>query len=1065
MPHLPTKLSNAFRALVRALPPVVALASFFAAVPSPAGETRFHVSTSGLDGGPGTAERPFATPARARDAIREARSRGDPGPFVVELAGGLHELSAPLVLSAEDSGTAEAPVTWRSQPGGRAVLSGGRVLSGFVETREGGLRRWILELPEVRTGAWNFRQLFVSSAGRPFERRHRPQVGMYRVAGLTYSPKRVTTLAHRAAQADFVFSPGDIRPWRNLSEVEVVILHLWASSRMRIQKIDTASGVVTLTGMPTFAVNHGGLNPYYVENVAEELRRPGQWYLDRPAGLLTYLPLDGEMLADTRVVAPWLPRVLELSAPYALGRAVSHVAFEGLGFAFSESPLPAEGYGGSQGHPDLPAAIELTGATHCSFHRCTVSQTDAYGLAVGLGSQNNRVTGCSFFDLGGGGVKVGDPTMASKAAEPALPVGNRIENCAIHDVGVLHFSSNAVWCGIVAQTAIRHNRIWNVPYSGIAVGWSWTDAVTSCAGNTIEGNHLSNVMDLLADGASIYTLGRQPGTVIRGNIARDNPKSPFSNYHWQLGLYLDEGSSGILVESNLVHGVGTRGFNMNGGSENVIRNNILGPIHGKDGTGDGYLNCADKEWGPKGNSFTRNLLYFDSTNLVNAAWPAGLMRCSSNLYWNFAGRPFFFAGKSFAAWQATGQDAGSLAADPLFVDPGAGDYRLKDGSPAAAIGFVPWAAGEAGLEAAYRDVGAGDNVVRPPVYAMPLPATPLFSGFVFDCEEIPPGMLPNGFSLNGGGAGADIAVREGAGKDGGRGLAAVDSARAAKPFYPYLFYQVPTVVDAGTVEFSCDVRQKTGAPSALGFDFRDYSKTVNKTSEYVGSPGLTLGADGALRFGTQTLARTAPGTWTHLEFSLSLDGAQRALSLKIALADGSVRQAALPLAADFAVFTTLGIYCGESVDGEAYLDNLVLRVPGAAPGDGAAAATPLTNLSVLAPVAENRPGTIGFTLAGAAGNTVLVRAVGPGLTAFGVADALPDPRLEIHDADGLRIAENDDFSPLSAVYFARAGAFELQAGGRDAALVLRLPAGRYTATVTGRLSEVGRALLEVYALP
>jgi hypothetical protein len=67
-----------------------------------------------------------------------------------------------------------------------------------------------------------------------------------------------------------------------------------------------------------------------------------------------------------------------------------------------------------------------------------------------------------------------------------------------------------------------------------------------------------------------------------------------------------------------------------------------------------------------------------------------------NLYWSASGKPVLFADKSFAEWQATGQDKDSLIADPLFVDPTHGNFALRPGSPAAQIGFEPWDASTVG---------------------------------------------------------------------------------------------------------------------------------------------------------------------------------------------------------------------------------------------------------------------------------------------------------------------------------------------------------------------------------
>lgn len=697
------------------------IVSALAWVTTHATATDFHVAPNGDDANPGTLAKPFATPQHARDAIRAAKHQGDRGPFSVQLAGGTYPLAETLALTAEDSGTKTAPIVWRSAPNAQAVMSGGRVIRGWRESTVNGVRRWTVDLPEVKSGALSFRQLFVATGDQPYQRRFRPHLGMKRVAGLTDSPKRHNPGArHREAQIDFRFAPGDFKSWENLSDVEVVVLHVWSSSRLLVQKVDTATNIVTFTGMPTFAVNQDGLQPYFIENVKQELDEPGEWYLDRPTGALTYLPHAAESLANTRVLVPRLVKLMTLTGDYGKGSLAEYLTFDRLAFSHNESPLPREGYGGSQGNPDVPAAIELTGAGHCVFQRCTVMQTGNYGIGIGLGSQDNAVTGCRLFDLGGGGVKVGDIRMRQDAKPPELPAGNRVENCAISDGGIMYFSANAVWGGIVRDTVIRHNQIWNFSYSGIALGWAWHDKPTSCAANRIESNHISNVLTLIADGASIYTLGRQPGTVIRGNVTRDNLKSPFAKHYWQLGLYLDEGSSEMLVENNFVYHVGTQAFNINGGAHNIIRNNILGPVYDFADTKEAYVRCNKKPYA-QANVFTHNLLYFDSVNTIDSAWDKSLFECRENIYWNFAGKPFHFKGKTFAQWQAGGQDTGSLNVDPLFVDPAHGDFRLKKASPAFALGFKEFDIAAAGLQPAFKDVATPAKTTPPPFYAMQLP--------------------------------------------------------------------------------------------------------------------------------------------------------------------------------------------------------------------------------------------------------------------------------------------------------------------------------------------------------
>ena len=878
----------------------------------------FFIASNGSDTNPGTAERPFATLVRARNAIRSAKKGGDKGPFTVELRSGNYSLPETLTFTPEDSGTEEAPVTWRSFPGEHAVISGDQEVRGFRETKANGVRRWTIEIPDVKSGKFSFRQLFVSCNGQPLERRYRPHIGMKRVDGLTYSPKRKGAMSHRAAQRDFYFAPGDFKQWQNLNDVEVVVLHVWSSSRLFVQSVDTDKHIVTFTGMPTFAVNQGGLQPYFIENVKEELDEPGEWYLDRSTGELTYLPLDDESLSNTRIVIPRLDHLIRFTGDYKSDNFVSDIDFQQIEFSLTESPLPREGYGGSQGHPDLPASIELTGTKHCSFQRCTFSHSGNYGIAIGMGSHENRVVGCRFFDLGGGGIKVGDIGMKPTSPYPVVPTGNRIENCAISECGIMYYSANAVWCGIVRDTIIRNNRIWDLPYSGIAVGWSWNDKPTACGGNQIVNNHISHVLNLIADGASIYTLGRQPGTVISGNVLRDNIKSPFAKQYWQLGLYLDEGSAEMLVENNFVYHVGTHGFNMNGGAENLIQNNILGPVYGNDAP---YIRSHKRPYS-RANIFTRNLMYFDGSNMIDADWDTSLFNCRSNIYWNCEGQPFHFAKKSFKEWQADGQDVGSLHTDPLFENPEQGDFRLKPSSPAFALGFKPFDISAAGLEPEFKDVARAAKCIKPPFYSMDTPKPKKFTGFYSDCEDIPVGLLPRGFNCHGGTPDANFQVAENAGHNGGRAIMATDRKTAAKSFYPYMTYRLPEHLDRGTVTLSFDMMQKADSPAFLDVGFRDTSKRKNPSREFNSVAGITISPDGTLKTDNTTLATTKPGRWIKVEITLVLSGTKRESCVTITLADGTRKEVRTPLSADFAALSMVGFFCSHAADGVIYLDNL-----------------------------------------------------------------------------------------------------------------------------------------------
>ena len=109
----------------------------------------------------------------------------------------------------------------------------------------------------------------------------------------------------------------------------------------------------------------------------------------------------------------------------------------------------------------------------------------------------------------------------------------------------------------------------------------------------------------------------------------------------------------------------------------------------------------------------------------------------------------------------------------------------------------------------------------------------------------------------------------------------------------------------------------------------------------------------------------------------------------------------------------------------------------------------------------------GIVVGGTTAKTVLVRAVGPALGDFGVTGALADPQLRVVDGAGRVVAENDNWETGNNVTeltsaFTRMGAFQFRGGSRDAALLVTLPPGNFTAQVSGAGGTTGVALVEVY---
>jgi parallel beta-helix repeat protein len=150
------------------------------------------------------------------------------------------------------------------------------------------------------------------------------------------------------------------------------------------------------------------------------------------------------------------------------------------------------------------------------------------------------------------------------------------------------------------------------------------------------------------------------------------------------GLYTDEGSTGIVLENNIVYRCKSAGFHQHYGKENVIRNNIFAFNR------ENQL-MRSREESHLSFFFTNNLVVFDSGHLLGSTWKNDRFVLDGNLYWDtrLAADPsaMKFAGASLEQWRARGHDEHSVLADPKFEDAAKADFRLQPGSPAVPLGF------------------------------------------------------------------------------------------------------------------------------------------------------------------------------------------------------------------------------------------------------------------------------------------------------------------------------------------------------------------------------------------
>ena len=642
---------------------------------------------------------PLASLTQARDNVRRLKMQGRlHSPVTVWVRGGTYPLTQPVEFGPEDSGL----VSYRAYKDEKPIFDGGRRIEGWRTTEVNNLEVWVADIPDVAHGQWYFRELFVNG-----ERRRRtrwPKAGtfwMESVPGITLQAKLFE------GSNVFIAREGDMQAWRNLTDVDVISRHFWVQERMPVTGFDPQSRLVTSSRKSIFCLRDGFDNkyaPYFLENVFEALTEPGEWYLDRAEGRLYYVPLPGEKMAKFTAVAPRLKQFLTITGQPEENKHVDYLCFQGLTFQYADWEMPTKG-GERFGHQcdrfadyasapqaavNVPGAIACRGFRFGGFEDCTVRHVGYYALELSQGCLNVRVVGNHLHDMGAGGIKIDG---ADAKGPTALRTGNHlVTDNHIHAGGRVFEAAIGVLVTHGFGNTLAHNHIHDLYYTGISVGWVWGYAESVSRDNRIEKNHIHDIgQGLLSDMGGIYTLGVQPGTVIRGNLIHDITKYQYGGW----AIYPDEGSAHLVIENNICYNTDSSCFHIHYGREITVRNNIW--AFGKEGILavsrlEPHVSCT----------FENNIVLTDGQPVYlggyNFTVAQGRIRSDANLFWDVSEQVPCLAqnrkehgGTTFtlADLRKLGHDRHSLVADPKFKSWKRRNFTLAKDSPALALGFTP----------------------------------------------------------------------------------------------------------------------------------------------------------------------------------------------------------------------------------------------------------------------------------------------------------------------------------------------------------------------------------------
>jgi hypothetical protein len=587
-----------------------ALASYFSENPSSTrGAADFYIAPNGIDSNPGTAAAPFATLARARDAVRKKAASGLTSDVLVLIRGGIYQQSETITFGPEDSGTDKVSITYAASPGEKVILSGGRQITGWKKGRSA---IWTAEVPDAKSGGWYFRQLFVN--GKRAVRARTPNAD----DKTPWWVIKTSTATRETPPPEDVPIPvsltGPVKAYSNPTDVELVYVRNNEEGRKRLGAINPTDQTLTLapphrwnsrvfTNDWSLSLPAAG-KACYLENALEMLEQPGEWYLDRNTGVLFYWPREGEDLTRDEVVAPVLQKTM-LAVIGTPQRPVLNVHFKGIHVEHVDWPLPAWGYmalfccnlqTGSDprpGHRPMDAAVEYEFARSCSFTDGGISHVGGMGICLRNGTSFDVIEGNEISDLGGGGIFAGYANVAGLYLYAAPPPekdeykGYRIANNYVHHCGTDYYGAVGILLFSSQDTLVSHNLVHDTAYIGICVAGSQDPKLPFARNNVIEHNHVHDAMKVTTDGAGLYVTFAQldRGCIVRSNLIHDTHGSPVGRLEQNLGehppsggLYLDGDSSGGHYENNVLYrnfAAGPIIFGATAEQDNTWRDNLF----------------------------------------------------------------------------------------------------------------------------------------------------------------------------------------------------------------------------------------------------------------------------------------------------------------------------------------------------------------------------------------------------------------------------------------------------------------------------------------------------------
>lgn len=624
----------------------------------------------------GTLESPYQT---IEAALKQGLNSTGNDTVRIHVQAGFYPLNKTIRIEK----TPSAPVLIEGDEKDMPVFSGAITLTSWEKTPQGW---WKTHIDEVTRYGVKIEQLYVN--GNRAIRARTPDKGWFFVEGAeeTVHYKGTGRSPEYATQRIRV-KPEDMESLKGLSAEElnnvmVMCYHKWDNTRKYLSQAIPDSGYFFLNGQGMKPWNPIGKGSRFIlENYKQAMNTEGEWFLET-SGDLYYIPRKGEVMETSVAYAPVLNRLLSIKGDK--DRPVKNITFRNLSFEHAGYVMPKTGNDPAQAASPVDAAIQLDHANNIRFENCEIKHTGNYAIWFRKACTNCKLEHSYLTDLGAGAVKIGE----YETPDPAyLTKHITIDNNIIQKTGFVFPCGVGVAIFNSSDNKVTHNEISDLLYSGVSVGWVWGYGKSYAVNNEIAYNNIHHIgWGELSDMGAVYTLGISPGTRVCNNVIHHIYSYDYGGW----GLYTDEGSTGVVMENNLVYGCKSGGFHQHYGKENIIRNNIFAFNHYQQLQ---FTRVEDHQ----SFSFTSNIILMDHGVYLAGPWDKADMDMDYNCYWDLRGNADpKFLDYDLKTWKKI-KDKHSIIQNPGFKAPYQLDFQFKDQKAIRKIKFKPFDYQKAGV--------------------------------------------------------------------------------------------------------------------------------------------------------------------------------------------------------------------------------------------------------------------------------------------------------------------------------------------------------------------------------